>query len=124
MTFSETLEKAEVSVTRDPDTVAADISIIIRHLRRKLKVAWGLEPTADGAYEGVVLAGGIEWHCDLSYREKYDAYRFRLIKSAEHSNQMARRLDFAAVNPYALCNDVISGVATLRLIHTLDLDKD
>lgn len=119
---TDTLEKAEVEVGRDPDTVGADISIIRRHLRRKIQINWTDE--LDGVYYGILKVGDHEWNIDLGYRKKYDVYRFRMYIPQEHSPQIARRFDVQSANPYVLCNDLMAVVGTLRLIHTLDLDKN
>jgi hypothetical protein len=122
MTASEMMEKAEVEVSRDPSTVAADIQIIRRHMRRKLQIDWTEE--IDGVLYGQCTIAGKAWTVDLAYRAKYDQYRFRFYVPQDHSPMLARRFDIAAVNPYTVCNDAIAVVATLRLIHTLDLEKD
>ena len=119
---TDTLEKAEVEVGRDPDTVGADISIIRRHIRRKFQIEWTDE--LDGAYYGQVNIGGEVWNVDVSYRKKYDVYRFRFYIPQKHSPQIARRFDIQANNPYTVCNDAIAVVATLRLMKSLDLEKD
>lgn len=118
-----TLEKAEVSVGRDPDTVGADISIIRRHIRRKVAIEWQ-PPVEDGIFPGVFVIGQKQWQATLEYRQKYDCYRFLFYVTEEHSDNISRRFDITAKNPYTLCNDVIAVVATLRLIVTLDLEKD
>lgn len=119
---TDTLEKALVEVGRDPDTVGADMSIIRRHMRRKVQINWTDE--LDGVYYGILAIGGVEWNVDLCYRQKYDVYRFRFYIPQDHSPQIARRFDIQANNPYTVCNDAIAVVATLRLIRTLDLEKD
>lgn len=119
---SDTLEKALVEVGRDPSTVGADLSIIRRHMRRKVQIAWTDE--LDGVFYGTLTIGGIEWNVDLCYRQKYDVYRFRFYIPQDHSPQIARRFDAQANNPYAVCNDALALVGLLRLMKTLDLEKD
>jgi hypothetical protein len=119
---TDTLEKAEVEVGRDVDTVGADMQIIRRHMRRKVQIEWTDE--LDGVYYGKCAIGGKEWQVDLAYRKKYDVYRFRFYVPQDHSPQIARRFDIQANNPYTVCNDAIAVVATMRLIRTLDLEKD
>jgi hypothetical protein len=118
-----TLEKAEVSVGRDPDTVGADLTLMRRHIRRKVAITW-TPPVEDGIFPGTFVIGQKEWQATLEYRQKYDVYRFMFYVTEDHSNNIARRFDITAKNPYTLCNDLIAVVATLRLIHTLDLEKD
>jgi hypothetical protein len=117
-----TLEKAEVSVGRDPDTVEADMTIIRRHLRRKIVIEWTGQD--EGCFLGIFKVGQKEWQASLEYREKYDCYRFMFWITEEHSSNIARRMDVTAKNPYTLCNDVIAVVSTLRLIQRLDLEQD
>lgn len=119
---TDTLEKAEVEVGRDEATVGADISIIRRHLRRKITIEWTDE--LDGVYYGKCMIGRTEWQIDLCYRKKYDVYRFRLYIPQEHSPHVARRFDVQSANPYTMCNDLMAVVGTMRLIVTLDLEKD
>jgi hypothetical protein len=119
---TDTLERAEVEVGRDPETVGADLSIIRRHMRRKLMIDWTDE--LDGVYYGTCKIGKSVWQIDLCYRKKYDVYRFRLYVPQDHSPQVARRFDVQANNPYTVCNDLMAVVGTMRLIHTLDLEKD
>jgi hypothetical protein len=118
----DTLENALVEVGRDPDTVGADLSIIRRHMRRKIQIEW--TDSLEGVYYGKLLIGGIEWSVDLCYRQKYDVYRFRFYIPQEHSPQIARRFDAQANNPYAVCNDALAIVSLLRLMKTLDLNVD
>jgi hypothetical protein len=117
-----TLEKAEVQVSRDPDTVAADLSIIRRHLRRKLLIEWTGQD--DTCYLGVFKVGQKEWQATLEYREKYDCYRFLFWITEEHSDNIARRFDITAKNAYTMVNDTIAVTSTLRLIQRLDLEQD
>lgn len=117
------LEESEAAVARDPDTVGADLQIMRRHLRRKVGVEWG-DPTPNGEFPGTIPLAGKAWYCDLSYREKYDQYRFRFYIREDHSNAIARRFDVHAKNAYTLCNDVIAVHSTLNLVHILDLEKD
>lgn len=118
----DTLERAEVEVGRDPETVGADLSIIRRHLRRKIQIEWTDE--LDGVFYGKAVIGKKEWSVDLCYRKKYDVYRFRLYVPQDHSPQIARRFDIQANNPYTACNDLMAVIGTMRLIVTLDLEKD
>lgn len=119
---TDTLEKAEVEVGRDADTVGADISIIRRHMRRKVQINWTDE--LDGVLYGILNIGGKEWNVDLCYRQKYDVYRFRFYIPMEYSPQIGRRFDVSANNAYTLCNDALALISTLRMIRTLDLEKD
>jgi len=119
---TDTLEKALVEVGRDPQTVGADLSIMRRHLRRKVQVNWTDE--LDGVFYGTIQIGGIEWGVDLCYRQKYDVYRMRIYIPQDHSPQIARRFDVQANNPYTCVNDFLVMIAMLRMMRTLDLDKD
>jgi hypothetical protein len=119
---ADTLEKAEVEVGRDINTVQADLQIIRRHMRRKVQIEW--TDDLDGVIYGKATIAGKEWAVDRCYRTKYDVYRFRFYVPQEHSPQIARRFDVQANNPYTVCNDTIALVSTMRLIHTLDLEKD
>lgn len=112
---------AEATTTRDATVVEADLTLIKRHLRRKVRVDWGRD---NDDFLGTTIINGKEWLVELSYEKKFDCYRFRFERRQDHSDLINRRFDVTCHNAYTLLNDVIAFVATERLKGALDLEQD